>query len=212
VYRILKCQGWLSSSRDKTPRAGRLHKGRVAVPVPDTRWASDISDIKTWDGQKARLAVMVDCGDRMVLAWRCLPHITGEDLCEMLREALYRRFGTDLRQAQGIEFLSDNGTEYTSWAFRDFLKARGMVACRTPVRSPQSNGVMEAFFSWFKRDYVIQHPIETLEALQQQVPGWVKHYNETAPHSALGMKSPARFYEEWLSKNRVKNKRIPVHN
>ncbi|MGH8103360.1 MAG: integrase core domain-containing protein, partial [bacterium] len=114
----------------------------------------------------------------MVLAWRLGGSHQRGGSGRDAGEALYQRFGTDWRQAQGIEFLSGNGTEYTSGVFRDFLKARGMESCRTPIRSPQSKSVMEAFFSWFKRNYVNQHPIETLEALQQQVPGWVKHYNE----------------------------------
>ena len=97
--------------------------------MSNTRWASDITEIRAWNGQKVRLAIILDCGDRMVLAWRLGSHITGEDLCEMLREALYARFGTDLRQAQGLEFLSDNGPEYLSKDFQRFLTGLGM-----PVR------------------------------------------------------------------------------
>ena len=37
-------------------------------------------------------------------------------------------------------------------------------------------------------------------------PGWIEHYNHQAPHSALGMKSPAECYAAWL----VGNKTRPV--
>ena len=48
---------------------------------------------RAWDGQKGRLAIMIDCADRMVLAWRFAKRITAEDLAELLREAVFRRFG-----------------------------------------------------------------------------------------------------------------------
>src|SRR5207245_9721063 len=95
----------------QAPRSGlRSHDG-VANHAP------------AWDGQKGRLAIMIDCADRMVLAWRFAKRITAEDLAEMLREAVFRRFGEARTRAQGIEFLSDNGPEYTSHRFRPFVRA-----------------------------------------------------------------------------------------
>ena len=32
--------------------------------------------------------------------------------------------------------------------------AMGLIPCHTPRRSPESNGLAEAFFGSFKRDYV----------------------------------------------------------
>jgi putative transposase len=72
---------------------GAAHKGQVRVAEPNQRWASDITGIRAWDGRKGRLAIMIDCADRMVLAWRFATRITAEDLAEMLREAVFRRFG-----------------------------------------------------------------------------------------------------------------------
>jgi len=172
------------------------------------RWASDITGIRAWNGQKGRLAIMIDCADRMVLAWRSAPRITAEDLAEMLREAVFRWFGDARAHAPGIEFLSDNGPEYTSHRFRPFVRAMGLIPCHTPRRSPESNGLAEAFFGSFKRDYVSQACLETLEDVRRQLPAWVEHYNREAPHSALAMQSPAEFYAEWF----VKNKTRPVQN
>jgi putative transposase len=81
------------------------------------------------------------------------------------------------------------GPEYTSHRFRPFVRAMGLIPCHTPRRSPQSNGLAEAFFGSFKRDYVYQACLETLEEVGQQVPAWIDHYNREAPHSALNMQS-----------------------
>jgi putative transposase len=180
----------------------------VAAADSNQRWASDITGLRTWDGHKARLAVIIDCADRMILAWRLARRITAEDLGEMVREAIFQRFGWETGRACGIEFLSDNGPEYASQRFRQVLEGLGLVACRTPCRSPESNGIAEAFFGSFKRDYVYQSCLETLPDLEEQVPRWIQDYNEVAPHSALGMRSPAQFYREWSAKNR----KTPVQN
>ena len=208
VWESMRRRGWLSTSRTRLVRSGRRHEGQVRVAEPNRRWASDITGIRAWDGRKGRLAIMIDCADRMVVAWRFATRITAEDLAEMLREAVFRRFGAVRAHAQGIEFLSDNGPEYTSHRFRPFVRAMGLIPCHTPRRSPQSNGLAEAFFGSFTRDYVYQACLETLEEVRRQVPAWIDHDNREAPHSALGMQSPVEFYAAWL----VKNKTRPVHN
>ncbi len=204
----MRRHGWLSSARRRRDRPGRRHEGQVAVPDSNHRWASDITGLKTWDGQKRRLAVILDCADRSVLAWRLAVRITAEDLSELVREAVFSRFGEDRTHARGIECLSDNGPEYTARVFLICLEGLGLVPCRTPCRSPESNGVAEAFFGTLKRDYVYQSCLETVADLERLLPGWISDYNEVAPHSALGMRAPARAYEEWV----VKNRSTPVQN
>ena len=208
VYALMRRHQWLASTRQPTRRPGRRHEGQVAVAEPNRRWASDFTWIKTWDGQKVRLAVIVDCADRMVLAWRCAPRLTADDLGEVVREALWGRFGADLTRARGLEFLSDHGPEYKATRFLADLVRLGLIPCHTPCRSPESNGIAEAFFGSFKRDYVYQSGLETVAEIERLLPGWIEDYNEVAPHSALGMRAPAQFYREWGVKNGLR----PVHN
>jgi len=172
----------------------------VSVPEPNQRWASDITGIKAWNGEKGRLAVIIDCADRMVLSWRFGQRMLSDELQEMVREAVFRRFGNEKQKAQTIEFLSDNGPEYACRKLRKLLQDFGMVICRTPRRSPESNGLVEAFFGSFKRDYVYQKELPNLSVAARQIPEWIKDYNQVAPHSALGMKAPAEFYADWMSK------------
>ena len=44
-----------------------------------------------------------------------------------------------------IEWLTDNGSCYTAHETRRFARDIGLVPCTTPVESPQSNGMAEAF-------------------------------------------------------------------
>lgn len=49
------------------------------------------------------------------------------------------------REGNPLEITSDNGPQFTSSAFADFLKERGIKHIRTSVYHPQSNGCVERF-------------------------------------------------------------------
>ena len=67
------------------------------------------------------------------------------------------------------------------------------MPCFTPVRSPESNGIAEAFVKTFKRDYVRLNPRPDAAAVMAELDRWFEDYNEMHPHRALGMRSPRQF-------------------
>jgi putative transposase len=201
VNRYMALSLWLSTNRHKRQKSANLHEGAVAVPEPNCRWASDITVIKAWNGEKGRLAVVIDCADRQILAYRWDRRITGNTIIGIVKEALNKRFGKEIVPVKGtLEFLSDNGPEYIEKNLRDFLENTGFRVCNTPVRSPESNGIAEGFFKSFKRDYVYQNVFLNFEDLLDKIGVWIEDYNLRAPHSALGMLTPAKFYENWKVK------------
>ena len=203
VWRIMRRRGWLSTLRSARLRVGRRHEGQVRVAKSNRRWASDITSIKAWNGEKGRLAIIIDCSDRSVLAWRWSKTMPSEQLQEMVREAVFSRFGMSRVRANGIEFLSDNGPEYGCHRLRGLLREFKMEICRTPRRSPESNGIAERFFGTLKKDYVYQGELENFAEIGRKMEGWIRDYNEVAPHSALGMKAPAKYYNERRSRTRL---------
>jgi transposase InsO family protein len=70
---------------------------------------------------------------------------------DLMLEAVEKRFGTT-QAPHAIEWLSDNGSPYTEKETLDFAAALGLVPCFTPVHSPESNGIAEAFVKTFKHD------------------------------------------------------------
>ena len=58
-----------------------------------------------------------------------------------------------------MQWLSDNGSIFAAHRTIEIALALNLVPCFTPVESPESNGMAEAFVKTFKRDYVRVSPI-----------------------------------------------------
>lgn len=175
-------------------RKGRVHDGKVMVMRSNLRWCSDGLEFACWNGELIRLAFIIDAFDREIIAWAAVANagISGSDIRDMMLEAVEKRFCAT-RAPHAIEHLSDNGSAYTARDTRLFAQALNLVPCFTPVASPQSNGMSEAFVKTLKRDYVRISPLPDAETALRQIDGWIYDYNEIHPHSALKMASPRQF-------------------
>ncbi|MBD9498555.1 IS3 family transposase (plasmid) [Ensifer adhaerens] len=175
-------------------RKGRVHDGKVMVMRSNLRWCSDGLEFTCWNGEVVRLAFIIDAFDREIISWAAVANagISGSDVRDMMLEAVEKRFG-GTRAPHAIEHLSDNGSAYTARETRLFAQALNLVPCFTPVASPQSNGMSEAFVKTLKRDYIRISPIPDADTALRNIDGWIEDYNEIHPHSALKMASPREF-------------------
>lgn len=193
VYRIMKTNNLLLE-RSGFDRAERTHDGKVVMMRSNLRWCSDGLEFTCWNGDVIRAAFLIDAHDREIIAWRAVANagISGSDVRDMLLEAVEKRFGT-FRAPEIIEVLSDNGSAYTAKETRIFARQLGLKPCFTPVKSPQSNGMSEAFVKTLKRDYVRVHPLPDAETALSLIGEWIEDYNENHPHSGLKWCSPREF-------------------
>ena len=79
-----------------------------------------------------------------------------------------------------MEWLSDNGSIYTARETRVFATQLNLVPCFTPVASPESNGMSEAFVKTFKRDYLRVSPVPDARTALDQIAAWFDDYNDIA--------------------------------
>jgi transposase InsO family protein len=92
-----------------------------------------------------------------------------------------------------VQWLADNGSAYTARETLDFAAALSLVPCFTLVRSPESNGISEAFVKTLRRDYARIQPRPDALTVLQQLSVWLDDYNESHPHRGLRMRSPREF-------------------
>jgi putative transposase len=140
-----------------------------------------------------RVAFALDCHYREVIAWvATTAGISGVMIRDMMVHCVEKRFGT-IRAPHPVQWLSDNGSIFAAHKTIEIAVALNLVPCFTPVESPESNGMAEAFVKTFKRDYVQVSPVPDAAAALALVDIWMEDYNTVHPHSRLGYRSPREY-------------------
>ena len=193
VYRIMQAHNLLLARR-YTERPEHIHDGKVIMMRSNLRWCSDGFEFSCWNGDVVRGAFIIDAHDREIIAWRAVVNagICGSDIRDIMLEAVESRFGT-LRAPSVIEMLTDNGSPYIARDTQIFARQIGLKPCFTPIKSPQSNGMSEAFVNTLKRDYIHVTPLPDGETASRLIGAWIEDYNTNHPHSGLKMRSPREF-------------------
>ncbi len=194
IRRVMQLHGLMLAPRVHR-RHGRPHLGQIQQPASNQRWCSDVFLIPCWSGEVLSVAFAIDCHDREVPAFVASPRsLTGADIRTLMDRTLWARFGeATLKAPHAIQWLSDNGPQYTATATVLYAHELGLVPITTPAYSPESNGLAEAFVGTFKRDYLGDAELRDAETVLAQLGGWFDDYNTLAPHSALGMRSPREY-------------------
>ena len=200
IRRVMQLHGLMLPPRVHR-RHGRPHLGTIQQAASNQRWCSDIFLIPCWSGEVVSVAFAIDCHDREVPAYVASPRaLTGADIRMLMDRTLWARFGeATLTAPHAIQWLSDNGPQYTATATVLYAHELGLVPITTPAYSPESNGLAEAFVGTFKRDYLGDADLRDAESVLTQLGGWFDDYNSQAPHSALGMRSPRDYRAAMLT-------------
>lgn len=194
IRRVMQMHGLMLPPRIHR-RHGRPQLGEVQAPASNQRWCSDIFLIPCWSGEVLSVAFALDCHDREAPAWGASPRaLTGADIRALMDRTLWARFGeATLTAPHAVQWLRDNGPQYTATASVCYAHELGLEPITTPAYSPQSNGLAEAFVHTFKRDYVHGAELRDAESVLAQLADWFDDYNRRAPHSAPGMRPPAEY-------------------
>jgi transposase InsO family protein len=192
VYRLMKKHGLLLE-RHTGRRRAREHDGQVATIRSNCRWCSDALEFTCWNGEVVRVAFALDCHDREAISWvATTAGISGEMIRDMMVRSVEQRFGA-IRAPHPVQWLSDNGSIFAAHKTIEIALALNLVPCFTPVESPESNGMAEAFVKTFKRDYVRVNPIPDAAAALALIDTWMEDYNTVHPHSRLGYRAPREY-------------------
>jgi len=192
VYRLMKKHGLLLA-RHNGRRAPRIHDGTIITGRSNERWCSDVLEFTCWSGEVVRVAFALDSHDREVISWvATTAGISGEMIRDMMVQCVEQRFG-DVRAPHRVQWLTDNGSIFAAGRTLEIAVALNLEPCFTPVESPESNGMAEAFVKTFKRDYVRVNPLPDARTALSRIDHWMEDYNSEHPHSRLGYRSPREY-------------------
>ena len=109
----------------------------------------------------------------------------------------HRRRGRRARHpAWRADAGTDNGTAFSSRAFRARLAEQGIAHRGGGYRDPESQAFIESWFSKLKLRCVWREEFETLEQARQAIGAYIERYHHR-PHSSLAYRTPSEVAQTW---------------
>ena len=173
----------------KQPKRSRLwlNDGSCIRKRPDYRnhvWAYDFVQARTHDGRAFRMLTVIDEYTRACLAIAVDRHIRSGDVLQVLTDPFTRHGPPDY-------IRSDNGSEFTAQAVRDWLPRVGVKTLYIEPGSPCENGYNESFNGKLRDELLNGEIFYTLQEARVLIESWRQDYNQRRPHSSLGYRPPA---------------------
>ena len=164
IQRVMRLTGLALAVRRRR-RNGRPHRGVVTMPGSNQRWCSDKMTIACWNGEIVELVFALDRCDREAMAVVAEGRsIGGADVRRLMRQSVFARFGNE-RPTEPVQWLSDNEGIYTALETVVAAEQLNLTPITTPVASPESNGMLEAFVNTLRRDYLDGADLSTAAAV-----------------------------------------------
>jgi transposase InsO family protein len=96
----------------------------------------------------------------------------------------------DARGVTVERVLSDNGSAYRSFVWRDTCAELGITVKKTRPYRPQTNGKIERFHRTLADGWAFSRHYNSESARRAALPAWLHEYNHHRPHTAIGAKPP----------------------
>ena len=214
ITALLRAEGWIVNHKrveriwreeglrvpSKQPKRGRLYLNdgsciRLRPCFKNHVWSYDFVSDRLYSGKKIRLLTVIDEYTRRCLAIRVDSSLKAYDVLETL---------STLFISEGVPdyIRSDNGSEFTEKALREWLGSLGVKTAYIEPGSPWENGYNESFNGKLRDELLNTEIFYSLKEAQILIEQWRRHYNEVRPHSSLGYRPPAP--KAIISGNKIK--------
>jgi putative transposase len=169
-----------------------LVRRNFKVGGPDQLLVADITYIPTWAGF-LYLAVVIDAFTRQVVGWAMATHLRTELVAAAFEMARRRR-----RLQPGAIHHSDQGSQYTSFAFGQRVRDAGLLPSMGSRGDAYDNALCESFFASLECELIDRTTFTTIAAARSEVFDYIEvWYNRHRRHSALGYLAPQEYEREW---------------
>ena len=170
------------------PSAGDHVNRDFARPGPNQLWGTDITEHRTREG-KVYCAVVLDTFSRRVVGWAIDASAEASLTTNALSMAIEQR-----APPAGTVIHSDQGTQFTSWAFTDRAVSSGLVPSMGSVGDCYDNAMMESFWSRVQVELLDRRRWRTRLELANALFEYLEvFHNRQRRHSSLGMLTPVEF-------------------
>jgi len=154
---------------------------------PDQLWVTDITEHRTREG-KVYCSVVLDVFSRRVVGWSIDTSPTSGLVTSALGMAISNR------RPNGTVVHSDQGTQFTSWAFTHRARQSGLVPSMGSIGDCFDNAVVESFWARMQVELLNRQRWHTRIELANAIFEYLEiFHNRQRRHSSLGMRIPIEY-------------------
>jgi putative transposase len=184
TYRVLKSAGLLN--RWNKVKKSSKGNGFDQPILPHQHWHTDIKYVN-FRGTFLFLISVIDGYSRYIVYHELRTNMQVYDVQIVIQRTLEKYPGVKPR------LITDNGSQYISKDFAEYLKLVGLQHIRTSIAYPQSNGKIERYHRTIHEECLATKSLINLDDARKQVAEYIDHYNTKRLHSSLFYLTPNDF-------------------
>ena len=174
-----------------TSRRNKLHAVHpyllrdLKIVRPNQAWMIDITYLRMRGGFMY-LVALIDVHSRYIVSWSLSNTMETRFYLDALKKGLM--------YAQPEIINSDQGSQFTSEDWVDYLDERGIDISMTGKGRCLDNVYIERFWRSFKREKFYLNEYNTVKDLRYAIEEYVEFYNQRRWHQSLSYETPAEVY------------------
>lgn len=155
----------------------------ITVKRQNLLWSLDFTTLRLFGLFPVYVLGVIDHYSRKVFCLSSTFHPTAEWTVQEMQRIIHI-FG------KPKSVLTDNGSVFTSHAFKQFTSSTSIHHIKTSVRHPQTNGKIERFFQSLKYEYICLFFITNKKRLDCLLHEYLLYYNQYRLHEAIDGQTP----------------------
>lgn len=181
-----KYRGHYVSSVGRRVAENALQRDFTAC-APNQKWVTDVTQyrvVDTW----LYLSAIKDLFNNEIVAY----HMGVRNDNELVLRTFEKAF-EKTKDVTGLIVHSDQGFQYTSYAYHDMLPKVGAQISMSRRGNCYDNASMESFFSHLKTEGLYPYDIRSLDEAQRRIDEYIQFYNQCRPQRKLKRLTPVEF-------------------
>lgn len=171
-----------------------LIKGK-AISEPDEVWVSDITYIKTEEGN-CYLNMITDVHSKKIVGYAMDRTMETESMIDALKMAASAKVNNEVQTIHH----SDRGVQYCSKEYVELTAQNNIRLSMTENSDPYENALAERMNRTIKEEFGLNRKLKSRQQAYELLRESIVLYNQKRPHLALNMKTPEEVYKQKKSR------------
>lgn len=195
VYRLMSEYNLIVTPNSRLKAKRLSHKRKPRPSRPNEWWGIDMTKVLSENGW-VYIVIVLDWYTKKVVGHHVGQRAVTRDWLNALDKGINQQFPDGVRDHK-LHLMSDNGSQPTSTTFMKVCSHLGVHQAFTSYNNPKGNADTERMMRTLKEELLWLREWKHADQMDRALTNWIKYYNESYLHSALGYQSPNKFEETY---------------